>query len=86
MSASPMDITLSDEAWQGVDASVQALLDQWLVPEGAQVQAGQPLAHVILIKSSIDIVAPVAGVVERILVPTGEFFSRGQPLAVLKPA
>lgn len=81
-----MDITLKDEAWEGVDAQVQALLDQWLVPEGAQVQAGQPVARVILVKSSMDIAAPVAGVVERILVPTGETFDRGQPLAVLKPA
>lgn len=86
MSALPMDITLKDEAWEGVDAQVQALLDQWLVPEGAQVQAGQPVARVILVKSSMDIAAPVAGVVERILVPTGETFDRGQPLAVLKPA
>lgn len=86
MSALPMNLTLKDEAWEGVDAQVQALLDQWLVPEGAQVQAGQPVARVILVKSSMDIAAPVAGVVERILVPTGETFDRGQPLAVLKPA
>ncbi|MDO9113493.1 MAG: lipoyl domain-containing protein [Polaromonas sp.] len=86
MSLAPMNITLKDEAWEGVDAQVQALVDQWLVPEGAQVQAGQAVARVILVKSSMDIAAPAAGLVERILVPTGETFGRGQPLAVLKPA
>ncbi|MGQ2978748.1 MAG: biotin/lipoyl-containing protein [Polaromonas sp.] len=86
MSAAPMDITLKDEAWEGVDAQVQALMDRWLVPEGAQVQAGQPVARVILVKSSLDIAAPASGLVERVLVPAGETFGRGQPLAVLKPA
>ncbi|MBA4328102.1 MAG: biotin attachment protein [Polaromonas sp.] len=81
-----MDITLKDEAWEGVDAQVQALMDRWLVPEGAQVQAGQPVARVILVKSSLDIAAPASGLVERVLVPAGETFGRGQPLAVLKPA
>lgn len=77
-------VTLEAKTWEGVDAQVQALVDRWLVPEGAQVQAGEPLARVILVKSSIDIVAPAAGVVERILVPTGETFGRGQPLATLR--
>lgn len=86
MSAAPMNIMLGDEAWEGVDAQVQALVDRWLVPEGAQVQAGQPLARVILVKSSMDIAAPAAGLVERVLVPAGETFGRGQALAVLKPA
>jgi len=78
-------ITLDNAAWEGVDANVQALLDGWLAPEGAGVAAGDVLARVVLVKTTLEVTAPVAGVLERILVPAGETFGRGQPLASLRP-
>ena len=80
-----IDITLGDAAWEGVDASVQALVDGWLVPEGADVAAGDVLARVVLVKTTLEVTAPVAGVLEHILVPAGDNFGRGQPLARLRP-
>lgn len=76
-------VTLQDEAWQGVDASVQALVDKWLVQEGDTVQAGQPLANVVLVKSNLEIGAPADGRVAQILVQAGDTFTRGQPIAML---
>lgn len=76
-------VTLQDDAWQGVDAAVQALVDKWLVKEGDAVQAGQPLANVVLVKSNLEIIAPVGGRI-RILVSAGSTFARGQPIATLE--
>lgn len=82
---SSVDITLTAAAWEGVDANVQALVDRWLVSEGSRVAAGDPLARVVLIKTTLEVTAPAPGVLERILVPAGESFARGQALGRLRP-
>jgi len=78
------DITLGAEAWQGVDDSVQALVDKWLVSAGDTVQAGQALANVVLVKSNQEITAPANGRIAQILVPAGSTFARGKPIATLE--
>lgn len=78
------DVTLRAEAWEGVDTSVQALVDKWLVQPGEQVQAGQPLANVVLVKANQEITAPASGRVARILVPAGATFARGAAIATLE--
>lgn len=81
-----MNIGLHDAAWEGVDPTVEALLDHWLVQEGDTVHRGQPLAAAVLVKASLDIDAPADGRVTRILVGAGQTFRRGQTLATLEPA
>lgn len=76
-------VTLKQEAWEGVDAAVEALVDKWLVQAGDTVQAGQPLANVVLVKSNLEITAPASGRI-HILVPAGSTFARGQPIATLE--
>jgi len=76
------EVTLKPDAWEGVDAAVEALVDKWLVKEGDTVQAGQPLANVVLVKSNLEISAPAAGRIQ-IVVPAGSTFARGQPIATL---
>lgn len=80
-----IDITLGAAAWEGVDANAQALVDRWLVQEGSRVAAGDVLARVVLVKTTLEVTAPVPGLLEHILVPAGENFARGQPLARLRP-
>ena len=77
------DITLAAEAWEGVDAAVEALVDKWLVQAGDTVRAGQPLANVVLVKSNQEITAPADGRIAQILVPAGGTFARGKPVATL---
>lgn len=77
-------VTLPASHWEGVDDSVQALVDGWLVETGARVAAGQPLVRIVLVKTSVDVAAPAAGTVESVLVPAGETFARGQALAMLR--
>ena len=56
-----VDVQLPDHAWEGVAENVQALLDAWLVAPGARVEAGQPLVRAVLVKSSLEVEAPVSG-------------------------
>jgi pyruvate/2-oxoglutarate dehydrogenase complex dihydrolipoamide acyltransferase (E2) component len=77
-------VTLGEQAWQGVDASVEALVDKWLVQPGDAVRAGQPLANVVLVKSNLELTAPQAGRITELLVPAGGTFARGKPVATLE--
>ncbi len=79
-----VEVTLPDSAWEGVDAGIEALLDQWLVAPGDAVQAGQPLARVVLVKATLEVAAPAAGRVQQQLVAAGETFARGKPIATLQ--
>jgi len=78
------EVTLDAQAWQGVEESVEALVDKWLVQPGDTVQAGQALANVVLVKSNLEVTAPAAGRVAQILVPAGSTFARGKPIVVLE--
>jgi pyruvate/2-oxoglutarate dehydrogenase complex dihydrolipoamide acyltransferase (E2) component len=80
------DVTLDAQAWQDIDPATEALVDKWLVAEGDVVRAGQTLAQVVLVKASLELVAPAAGRIETILVPAGQTFARGKPVAVLREA
>lgn len=76
-----LEVTLPQEAWSGVEAGTEALVDRWHVKAGDRVDAGQLLVSVVLVKTSHEIVAPVAGVVEQILVEAEDTFGPGQALA-----
>jgi len=80
------EITLDPDAWKDIDPATEALLDKWLVAQGDTVRAGQPVASAVLVKSSLEIVAPAAGRIAQILVPAGQTFARGKPIAVLQGA
>ncbi len=79
-----IDIALANEAWEGVDAGTEALVDAWLVREGERVVAGQPLVKVVLVKTSYEVSAPANGIVERVLVPAEQTFARGRSLGTLR--
>lgn len=80
-----IDITLADAAWEGIDANAQGLVDHWLVSAGARVAAGDVLARVVLVKTTLEVTAPAPGLLEHILVRAGDNFARGQALARLRP-
>ncbi len=77
-------IVLADSVWKGVEPGTEAIVEKWLVGEGERVAAGQVVATTMLIKASVDVVAPAQGVIEKILVAAEESFARGQPLATLR--
>ncbi len=79
-------IGLEDNAWKDVEPGTEALVDRWLVREGEPVQAGAVLVVVVLVKTSVELVAPVDGVLERIDVAAGATFARGVPIGWLREA
>lgn len=79
-------VRLPAEAWEDVDDGVAGLLEEWLVSEGDAVDAGQPIASVIVLKTSMEVVAPVAGTVDSIAVAAGETFGPDDDLALIVPA
>jgi pyruvate/2-oxoglutarate dehydrogenase complex dihydrolipoamide acyltransferase (E2) component len=79
-----IEITLAADAWTDVEPDTEALVDEWLVSVGDTVRAGQPIANVFIIKTKMEIVAPVDGCIEEILVRSEETFGQGEPIALLK--
>lgn len=78
------DIVLAAQAWKDVDPGTEALVDAWLVQEGARVSAGQPLVRVVVVKTNHEVPAPADGVLEKILVQAEETFGPGRALGVLR--
>ena len=62
---------------------VEGTLKKWLVEEGDRVTRYQPIAEVSSEKVTIEVPAPVDGVVLRIMVPAGECVPVGTPLAII---
>lgn len=79
-------INLPESVWNDVEPGTEALLEEWAVPVGATVKAGQTVAIVVLVKTSVEICAPADGVLEQIIIPAGDTIARGHPLANLKAA
>jgi pyruvate/2-oxoglutarate dehydrogenase complex dihydrolipoamide acyltransferase (E2) component len=77
-------IVLDQICWDGVEEGTEALVESWLVEEGANVSAGQPIVTVVVVKTNYEVVAPVAGVLARILVPAEGTFPPGAALAELE--
>ncbi len=78
-----MEVMVDEGCWAEAEADTEALLDKWLVDEGGRVEAGQPIAEVVLVKATFEIPAPATGTLKRILVPAAGTVARGVPIAVL---
>lgn len=78
------DIILDDAVWADVDEGTEALLQEWQVKEGDQVEAGQVLAVAELVKTSHEIFAPAAGRIVKRCVAEQDTFGRGAVLAQLE--
>jgi pyruvate dehydrogenase E2 component (dihydrolipoamide acetyltransferase) len=76
-------VRLPEEAWEDVDEGVDGLLEEWLAAEGDSVEAGQPIASAIVLKTSHEVLASGSGTLESILVAAGETFGPDQDLAVI---
>jgi pyruvate/2-oxoglutarate dehydrogenase complex dihydrolipoamide acyltransferase (E2) component len=69
---------LIDPAVVGDDDDVE--LTTWLQPDGAGVHAGQVIAEVTAAKATVEILAPVAGLL-RHLVQAGAVVEAGDAIA-----
>ena len=60
----------------------EAVLAEWLAADGATVEAGDPLAEVMVDKVSLELEAPASGVLEH-RVPSGGPVGLGTTVAVI---
>lgn len=74
-------VYLNDEAWADTEEGTEALLQEWLVTVGEQVEAGQVLGVAELVKTTHEILAPVAGVIASLDVEAEATFARQVVLA-----
>lgn len=79
-------IRLPEEAWEDVEEDVDGLLEEWLVEEGAVVEAGQELASAIVLKTSYEVLAPATGTLDSIAVAAGATFGRETDLGWIEGA
>ncbi len=75
------DVTMADDVWADVEEGTEALLQDWQVNVGDSVAEGQTLVVAELVKTTHEIVAPVAGRITEILVQSQDTFARGAVLA-----
>lgn len=80
------EIHLPQDAWEDVEPGTEALLEQWLVKPGDRVAAGQTVAVVVMVKTSIDVPAPEDGVLDQVLIEADATVAQGKPLATLRAA
>ena len=80
------EIHLPQDAWEDVEPGTEALLEQWLVKPGERVTAGQVVAVVVMVKTSIEVEAPADGVLDQVLIEADATVAQGKPLATLRAA
>jgi len=56
-------VTIPTSLWES-DGTEEAVLAEWLAADGAAVEAGAPLAEVMVDKVSLVLEAPASGVLE----------------------
>jgi len=79
--STPLVIPLS--LWES-DGTEEAVLAAWLADDGATVEAGTPLAELMVDKVTVEIEAPVGGRLE-IRTPAETPVAPGATIAVLHP-
>lgn len=81
-----IEINLPDEAWLDVEPGTEALLEEWIVAAGDTVKAGQTVAIVVMVKTSVEVAAPADGVIEEILIAKDDTVALDKPLARMRAA
>ncbi|EFW89905.1 lipoyl-binding domain protein [Haladaptatus paucihalophilus DX253] len=64
----------------------EAIVANWFVREGSDVEEGDTIAEIQIEKVSVDVPAPATGELVERLVDETEEFERGDALARIRPA
>lgn len=77
------EIIMSEEHWKDVEPGTEALIEEWHVNDGDEVAAGQVIANIVVVKTSIELVTPVDGFIKKIMIQSEETFSKGAVLVAI---
>jgi len=74
-----------DAVWPADAEDVEeAVVANWFVREGSSIEAGDTVCEIQIEKVSIDVPAPVTGVLESVEVGDNQEFRRGDPLGYVR--
>ena len=79
-------VTLASVWPDGADDVDEGVVANWFRNEGARVDAGDTLCEIQIEKVSIDVPAPVAGVLDEVVLGENDEFTRDDTLAYVDPA
>ncbi len=79
----PIPVTIPTVLWES-DGTEEAVLAEWLVADGAVVEAGAPLAEIMVDKVALVLDAPATGVLETRVVPNSPV-GLGTTVATIHP-
>jgi biotin carboxyl carrier protein len=74
------NVITENDIWDGLEEGTEGLLDEWLVDDGVEVEMGQPIALIVIVKANYEIKAPKTGTI-NIIVDSQDSFTKEQPLA-----
>lgn len=61
----------------------KGLIVKWLKKEGALVQQGEAIAVLETEKITVEVEAPIAGIMQKRMVPAEQFFHLDTPIAMI---
>ena len=75
-------VSVPSDAWED-DTASEAVVGQWIYKDGATVSAGDVLTEIMVVKSTMDIVAPTDGQLE-IVAPADSLVKKGDTLCHIR--
>lgn len=79
----PVPIIVPTSLWES-DGTEEAVLSEWLAADGTPIEAGAPLAEIMVDKVSLTLDAPASGMLE-IRTPEGAPVGLGTTIAIIRP-
>lgn len=76
----------TDEVWPDDAEEEEGVVTNWFTSEGGQIAEGDTLCEIQVEKVSVDVPAPVDGIVDEIVLEEDDEFERGDTLAILEPS
>lgn len=76
----------TEQLWPEDPDDDVGLVINWFVPEGARVEAGEPICEIQVEKVDVDVPAPTTGTLVEIVHGEDAEFERGAVLAYIDPA
>ncbi len=81
-----VEVVVTQADWPAEGKEADGLIKDWEVQVGDTVQEGDLLAEAVIVKTTLEVVAPVSGVVKEVVVGKGKLFKPDAPLALLEAA
>tara|TARA_B100001750_G_C15482410_1_gene586214 strand:+ start:514 stop:762 length:249 start_codon:yes stop_codon:yes gene_type:complete len=80
-----IELVLNEADWPTKEKA-DGLVSQWKAVVGDSIEVGQNLLEITVVKTSMEVPAPVSGILKEICVGENELFQPGTVLARIEPS